>query len=321
MWVKKYAPQSFDDVVGNAEIVARFKSMCDSGYMQHMILCGPPGVGKNTLLHLLMRHMLKEQYKDGTLLFGSPDNKSNQHVRDKIHQFVPKKMANDTTKFVVFKQAELLSEGVQQVMRRMMEQHYHHTVFVFVCNSIGNLLETIQSRCHIYRFKHIGRAEQVSLLKTIAQREGKTDKPDIVHVYEKIANMSNGDMRFSLNYFQVYCASQQCTNACLFPYFQNVADLFQILLDTESPHTVTNFHRCVSCLRELFDKGYCGRDIVMFLNDYIVSQDARVPRGLALEWMKHIALCQYRMKNGADSFLQICGMLSTMYMCKMRHVA
>ena len=320
MWVKKYAPQSFDDIVGNADIVARFKSMCETGYIQHMILCGPSGVGKNTLLHLLMLQILEDQYEDGTLLFTSPDNKSNQHVRDKIHQFVPKKMSNAKTKFVVFKQAELLSEGVQQVMRRLMEQHYHHTVFVFLCNSIGNLLETIQSRCHIYRFKHISQAEQERLLRTIAQREGKTDKPGISKVYEKIISMSNGDIRFSLNYFQVYCASQQSTSACLFPHFQNIDGLFDILLDTEAPHTVKDFHRCISCLRELFDKGYCGRDIVMFLNDYIVSHDACVPRALALEWMKHVALCQHRMKNGADSFLQICGMLSAMYSCKMQHV-
>ena len=314
MWVKKYAPKTFDEVVGNPDIVSRFKGMCESGYVQHMILCGPPGVGKNTLLHLLLHRILGDQYKDGTLLFTSSDNKSNQHVRDRIHQFVPKKMSNAQTKFVVFKQAELLSDGVQQVMRRLMEEHYHHTVFVFVCNSIGNLLETIQSRCHIYRFQHISAHDQKALLARVATRENVAND-DIEDAYTRIVELSNGDMRFSLNYFQVYCASGQSKILCLFPYYNCIDKLFTSLLDTTTPKQIAHFHQCVACVKALVDKGYCGRDIVMFMNSYIVTNDAKIPRAMALDWLKHIALCQHRMVNGADSFLQICGMLSMMYAC------
>ena len=321
MWVKKYAPQSFAEVVGNKDIVERFARMCETGYMQHMILCGPSGVGKNTLLHLLMHGVLGDQYKDGTLLFTSSENKSNQHVRDKIHQFVPKKMSRNMTKFVVFKQAELLSDGVQQVMRRLMEQHYHHTVFVFVCNSIGNLLETIQSRCHIYRFRHIAPTEQKQLLLRIAQQEKQdVDRPSIQQACTRISGISNGNMRFCLNYFQVYCASQSASGAdlcetCLFPYYNNVHRLFTLLLDTKVPKSVAGFHLCVGCLRELVNKGYCGRDVVTFLNDYIIANDASIPRRIALEWLKNIALCQHRMANGTDSFLQICRLVSVLYAC------
>jgi DNA polymerase III delta prime subunit len=317
MWVTKYAPQSFTDVVGNKDIVERFERMCETGYMQHMILCGPSGVGKNTLLHLLMRGVLGDKYKDGTLLFTSYENKSNQHVRDKIHQFVPKKMSHKMTKFVVFKQAELLSDGVQQVMRRLMEQHYHHTVFVFVCNSIGNLLETIQSRCHIYRFRYITPSGQEKRLLHIAQQENfDVDQPSIKQACTRISGLSNGNMRFCLNYFQVYCASGvDLCESCLFPYYKNVQQLFTLLLDTNAPKSVAGFHQCVGYLRELVNKGYCGRDVVTFMNDYIIANDASIPRHIALEWLKNIALCQHRMANGTDSFLQICRLVSVFYAC------
>ena len=318
MWVKKHAPKTFDEVVGNPDIVKRFKGMCKSGYMQHMILCGPSGVGKNTLLHLLIHHILGEQHEDGTLLFTSADNKSNQHVREKIHQFVPKKISNARTKFVVFKQAELLSEGVQQVMRRLMEQHYHHTVFVFVCNSIGNLLETIQSRCHIYRFKHISPEDQRALMIRISEREKYAYDDDAC---TRIIKMSNGDLRFSLNYMQVCYASTVATNACLFPYYNCVDKIFTTLLDPQISKDLGTFHQCLACVKELADKGYCGRDIVIFLTDYIVANDSKIPRGIALECIKHIELCKHRMQNGADSFLQICAMLAMMYDCILHNQA
>ena len=319
MWINKYAPTSFDDVVGNAEIVARFRGMCETGYMQHMILCGPPGVGKNTLLHLLMHKVLEEHYEDGTMLFTSFDNKSNQNVRDKIHQFVPKKMAGSKTKFVVFKQAELLSEGVQQVMRRLMEEHYHHAIFVFVCNRIGKLLETIQSRCHIYRFQQVTVHEQKKLLRSIAFKEGNKDQPHIEEVYERITSMSSGDMRFCLNYFQVYNASQQMstqthmTDVCLFPYYNNIRALFVLMLDKTRVKNVFGFHTCVKYLNDLSLKGYCGQDIVVFLNDYVVLHDEHIPRNVALEWLKSIALCQQRIANGMDSFVQLCNLVALLY--------
>lgn len=319
MWIKKYAPTSFDKVVGNKDIVARFKGMCETGYMQHMILCGPPGVGKNTLLHLLMRAILGEHYEDGTMLFTSSDNKSNQNVRDKIHQFVPKKMDGSKTKFVVFKQAELLSEGVQQVMRRLMEKHYHHVTFVFVCNRIGKLLETIQSRCHIYRFQHVSVVEQKKFLRSIARSEGTADQPHIEDVYERITSMSSGDMRFCLNYLQVHSASQhlpvhtQLADVCLFPYYNNINELFTLMLDKTRNKSVSGFHACVQCLKDLSLKGYCGQDIVVFLNDYVVSYDEYIPRNIALEWLKSIALCQHRMAKGIDSFVQLCNLVALMY--------
>lgn len=319
MWIKKYAPTTFDEVVGNTAIVKRFVRMCETGYIQHMILCGPSGVGKNTLLHLLMHHILGDQYADGTMLFTSSDNKSNQNVRDKIHQFVPKKLNMAKTKFVVFKQAELLSEGVQQVMRRLMETHYHHVIFVFVCNRIGKLLETIQSRCHIYQFEHISAEKQKAFLQRIAQLENMDTHPHIEDIYNRIISMSCGDLRFCLNYFQVYCASHQnstqtrLTDVCLFPYYHQIQELFRRMLATKQSKTITDFNDCVQCLKDLSEKGYCGQDIVVFLKDYIMLHDAKIPRITALEWLKTIALCKQRMVNGMDSHVQLCNLVAQMY--------
>ena len=54
MWVNKYRPTSFEEVVGNEDVVRRFQMMAATKHVQHMILCGPTGVGKSSLIELLI---------------------------------------------------------------------------------------------------------------------------------------------------------------------------------------------------------------------------------------------------------------------------
>jgi len=143
MWIKKYAPQQYDHVRGNPMIVKRFEQMSKTQYIQHMILYGPPGVGKNTVLKLLIQKLFGETYRDATMIFSSYDNKNNQTIREKIHQFAPIQISSCNKKIIVFKQAEQLSSGSQQIMRRLMEKYYHHTTFIFVCNSLNTSFEIL----------------------------------------------------------------------------------------------------------------------------------------------------------------------------------
>ena len=76
---------------------------------------------------------------------------------------------------------------------------------------------------------------------------------------------------------------------------------------------IDSFQRAIDCLKQLSRKGYCGQDIVIFLNNYILIHDSNIPRLLALEWLKDIALCHSRMTNGVDSFVQLCGLVANMF--------
>ena len=151
MWVNKYRPTSFEEVVGNEDVVRRFQMMAATKHVQHMILCGPTGVGKSSLIELLIKNVLGENRREALLQFDSSDDRGIQTVREKIHQFVPKLIHAHQTKMLVFEEAETIGEGVQQMMRRLMEKHSHHTTFVFVCTHLNGIIETLQSRCQIFR--------------------------------------------------------------------------------------------------------------------------------------------------------------------------
>ena len=151
MWVTKYTPSSFKDVLGNKEIVNRLNSISKTGNIQHFILCGPPGVGKSLMVHMLTKQLLGKYVQEGLLYFSSSDERNIQNIREKIHQFVPKMINTASSKIIIFEEAELLGEGVQQMMRRLMEKHSHHATFIFICSTLSGMIETLQSRCQIFQ--------------------------------------------------------------------------------------------------------------------------------------------------------------------------
>ena len=330
MWIKKHAPTSFDDFVGNSDLVHRFKTMAETRYLQHMILCGPSGIGKVHLLKMLIDKLLGPFKKDGVLEFTSADERSNQVIREKIHQFVPKKIETDVPKFVILRQAQCLSEGSQQIMRRLMERHYHHTVFVFLCTSQNGILETLQSRCHIFHFKPITIEQQTPYLEKILQAEGIEYEPGAA---ELIGELSNGDMRAAINYLQTACCMisspsdktkptltvTDIQTVCIFPHYRKIKSFFEIICNLvkhkhmNTHEHVEQFKLCVNIIKDFYEQGYCSRDIIHFLTSYLSTNADQIPRLVYLSLVKEITVYHHRIMNGTDSYAQLLGIVAGLY--------
>ena len=343
MWLNKYRPTTFDDIVGNKDIVRRFKATAENKCIQHLILCGPCGSGKSLMVNLLVRTFLGPLSSSGLLRFGSSDERNIQTIREKIHQFVPKKMNSDIPKIVVFEEAEQLGDGVQQMMRRLMEKHAHHAVFLFVCSTLSGLIETIQSRCQIFQLSPVTEPEQVCMLRHIAEQENVEVEDEAMKM---IAKISHGDMRVCINYFQTCCAAtvvppeSACDeadaataataaaaatapprrisvklttvlNVCLFPHYDILERIFNDLL-----HSDDGLWRAIQHVKQLHMQGYGGLDIIMFLSNYLQNGTNALEKHnkkLYLALCKEISIGHVRVTQGVDSFLQLCGLLGKMY--------
>jgi replication factor C subunit 2/4 len=49
-WIEKFRPQKLEDVVGNEETLIRLQAIAQDGNLPNLILCGPPGTGKVSLV-------------------------------------------------------------------------------------------------------------------------------------------------------------------------------------------------------------------------------------------------------------------------------
>ena len=271
MWIDKYAPKSLDDFVGNTVIVHQiFQTMCDNHEKNapHLILSGSSGIGKTSLINMIIKNHIHniEDMHNLLLRFDSTDDRSIQSIREKISQFVPRKVSNGLQKIVLFEQADKLGDGVQQLMRGLMEKYTHNTIFIFVCDFIYGMNDAIQSRCMVYLFKSLTEEELISQQKKILEYENIKDVD--TEILRTIAIIANGDLRQCINYLQVSYGACIALNKmdleiikkiCLFPHFNKIQELFKEMYDK-------NISNALEILINFHIDGYSSNDIIMFIN-------------------------------------------------------
>lgn len=138
IWVFKYEPTSFEDMVldDNSRDKLR-KSFTD---IPNLMLVGPPGVGKGTFTHIF----LKETGLD-YIWINCSDETSIDNIRTKVKSFATS-LGITPLKVVVLNEADYISVPGQAMLRDLMEQVQSITRFIFMCNYEHKVIPELQSR-------------------------------------------------------------------------------------------------------------------------------------------------------------------------------
>jgi replication factor C subunit 2/4 len=94
-----------------------------------------------------------------------------------------------------------MTTGSQQALRRIMEIYSSTTRFALACNHSNGIIEPIQSRCAIVRYKKLSDEEITSRLITIVEKEKiiRTEEEDGL---DALVYTADGDMRTAINNLQ-----------------------------------------------------------------------------------------------------------------------
>ncbi|CAJ0846578.1 15269_t:CDS:10, partial [Entrophospora sp. SA101] len=175
-WLEKYRPVVLDDIVGNEDIVERLKVIANDGNMPHMLLSGAPGVGKTTSILCLARALLGDHYNnDAVLELNASDDRGIDVVRNTIKTFAQRKINLPV---------ELFSKT---------------TRFALACNISNKIIEPIQSRCTIFKFKKLTDDMIEKRLLEICKHQDVKYVPKGI---DAIVFTSEGDMRQAINNLQ-----------------------------------------------------------------------------------------------------------------------
>jgi len=163
----------FKDIVGNEEAISRLAVFSERGNMPNIILAGPPGVGKTTTIQCLARTMLGDKYKDAVLELNASNERGIDVVRQKIKNFAQTKvtLTSGKHKIVILDEADSMTEGAQQAMRRTMEVYSKTTRFALACNTSDKIIEPIQSRCAVVRFVKLTDKQVADKIREVAKKE------------------------------------------------------------------------------------------------------------------------------------------------------
>ncbi len=206
MWVEKYRPRKLDDIVNQQEVKERLRPLLEKkGELPHLLFAGPPGSGKTTAALILARELLGDLVTDYTLSLNASDERGIDVVRERIKTFAGYSDRREGVPFrlVILDESDSMTHDAQTALRRIMEETSRFTRFVLVCNYSSNIIEPIQSRCAIFRFKKIGQEDAVECLKKIAKSEQVKAAPDAL---KEVAIVVDGDLRQAINLLQAASA-------------------------------------------------------------------------------------------------------------------
>ena len=200
IWQEKYRPKTISDVILSEENRKSFQQFINEGEIPHLILSGPPGVGKTTMSKILIRSLDCDR-----LILNGSDSRGLDVIRNQISDFTAV-IGLHTWKIVFYDEGENLTPDAWKALKGIIEKHSKRARFIFTTNFLYKVPEAIKSRCQIFNFIKIPKDDIIEHYEFVLNKEkiGYTDKQlAIVH------NVCNGDLRRSLNYLQKHSVSGQ----------------------------------------------------------------------------------------------------------------
>lgn len=202
-WVEKYRPKSLADVVGHDEITKRLQSYVKMQNVPNLLFSGPAGTGKTSSSIALAKELFSENFEQNFLELNASDDRGIDVVRNTIKDFARTLAFDSNFKIIFLDECDALTQDAQQALRRTMEKYTKTCRFILSCNYSSKIIEPLQSRCVIYRFKPLNGEDIEKQMEFVA----KTEKLVMDDTAKKAINyVAQGDLRKAINVLQA-CSS------------------------------------------------------------------------------------------------------------------
>jgi replication factor C small subunit len=306
VWTEKYRPKSFDEIKGQQDIVARVRAFVEARNMPHLLFVGPAGVGKTTLALVVARQLFGDTWRDNTLELNASDERGIDVVRSTIKDFARTRALGDVPfKIIYLDEADALTREAQQALRRTMENYTSSCRFILSCNYSSKILDPIQSRCAVFKFKPLPKEEILFIVEKIAKEESlKIDSK----AKEALFEVSHGDVRRLENILQsVAVTSKDVTEEAVFQMasLAKPAELKEALEIAGKGDFLKARDRLLDAMLQY---GMSGLDVVKQVQRTIWDLDIDDRQKIRL-----VAACgeaEFRMVEGSDEFVQLEALLA-----------
>ncbi|MEK6907345.1 MAG: replication factor C small subunit, partial [Nanoarchaeota archaeon] len=308
IWIEKFRPSSFDEVVGQDIIVSRIKAMTEQENVPHMLFSGPPGVGKTTLALIIAKTLFKDSWRQNFLETNASSERGIDVIRETIKDFArTKPMGSNIPKIILLDEADALTRDAQNALRRTMEQYSENCRFILSANYSSKVIEPIQSRCVIFRFKPLNLEDVKKVIKKISKDEKLKINDNVIKL---IYDVSEGDLRRVENILQS-CAiiNNEITENLVneITASANPKDIKEILEFALNK----DFIKARNKLLELMLKnGLSGIDIIKQIQKEILNLS--VNDNKKLELIDKCGEIEFRLVEGSDDFVQLESFLAFM---------
>src|SRR3989338_2432238 len=295
IWTEKYRPSTFDEIVGQDDIIKSVKSLTNAMNIPHLLFAGPAGVGKSTLALVVVKELFGEVWRENYLELNASDERGIDVVRQKVKDFARTKAISKIPFKVIFlDEADALTNEAQNALRRTMENYTNNCRFILSCNYSSKIIDPIQSRCAVFRFRLLEKKE--------------IDGKSIDIVFE----ISEGDCRRVINLLQTTASISNNITSDLIGVMAPSArpgDI-RIILDYALSGDFLNSRE--KLLEIMLRESISGSDIVKAFQKEIWNLP--VEPELKVKLTERTGEIEFRLVEGADEFIQLEALLASFVM-------
>ena len=203
VWVEKYRPCQFDDIVLDPLNRQILKNVIESSYFPNLLFYGPPGTGKTTtIINLITAYQVKLNNKNKDLIIhlNASDERGIDIIRNQISFFVNSKpLFNTGMKFVILDEVDYMTKNAQQALRYLLQSYTNNVRFCLICNYISKIDEGLQNEFIRLRFNQLPKNEIVQFLSNISTSEKLNISQKSLHCIQKLFK---SDIRSMINFLQ-----------------------------------------------------------------------------------------------------------------------
>jgi DNA polymerase III subunit gamma/tau len=299
---RKWRPQTFEEVVGQDEVVRALKNAISIGKIGHAYLfSGPRGTGKTTLARILAKSLncvngptvnqcnkcencveIREGRSVDVIEIDGASNRKIDDVRNirEVVKFVPVK---SRYKIYIIDEVHMLTDEAFNALLKTLEEPPSHVVFIFATTEPYKVKQTIRSRCQHFVLKPISTELIYQQLLKISKAEGFKINDSILLKVAKAGNGSMRDAESILDMVVSYIGDRQDVTDEEIDRLLGVIDISHIerILSLISQKDVGGLIKLVNELRDKgFDLKKLCEELISTFRNLLIMKDFGVDRSL-----------------------------------------